>query len=253
MKKVLLVVLSLVVVIATVGFKAPTVKKENIPSRTGDCPQCGEVTTKPESTGTKQEQKKAVKSVEKSENFKKTEKEILKNNGNINLLLVNVIEDTTQATVTYKVTNSKNDLSILVYFVDFASNEVPLEQKMYAKEVEKGELLNFLWTMNDEEFINVNINKEGQILKNNKVYSVNEYMSEHKIALEEKANEITSRGSCEWAVGLLCAAGTAGACYGICGITAIVNVLGAAGCAVACSVIFGGGGCIVATQKICGK
>ncbi|MFJ7734618.1 putative immunity/bacteriocin fusion bifunctional protein [Lysinibacillus sp. NPDC097231] len=216
-----------------------------------NCEPCGKKTETPESTGTKQEQAQAVNVVEKSDKFKNTSQTIKDNNGKVKLLGVNVVEGRKQATVAYKVENANDGLSVITYFVDFSSQEVPLEQKMFANEVIKGELVNITWTMNDEDFLNVNINKDGMIEEGNNEYTLDQYLTKHEESLTKRAGEISTMSVCSWAVGLLCAAGTSWACYGLCGVAAIVNVLGGAGCAIACGIIFGGGGCIAAVETIC--
>ncbi|MGA3676021.1 putative immunity/bacteriocin fusion bifunctional protein [Lysinibacillus agricola] len=216
-----------------------------------NCEPCGKKTETPKSTGTEQEQAKAVNVVEQSDKFKNTAQEISDYNGKIELLGVNVIDGRKQAAVAYKVENAQDGLSVITYFVNFNSGEVPLEQKMFANEVIKGELVNITWTMNDEDFLNVNINKDGMIEEGNKEYTLNQYLTKHEENLTKRAGEISTMSVCSWAVGLLCAAGTSWACYGLCGVAAIVNVLGGAGCAVACGIIFGGGGCIAAVETLC--
>ncbi|HBG5346762.1 TPA: hypothetical protein KQG29_004226 [Clostridioides difficile] len=261
MKRMFLVALSLVIMVTAVGFAPSNIMKSNAQGFyglfkgskevSGDCEQCKEINSKkPESTGTKQEQRKAIASIEESSAFKTTKNEILKNDGKIELLAVNVVEGTTQATVGYKVRNIDNGLSVLVYIVDFSSKEIPLEEKIYAKEVKKGEEFNLLWMMNNEEVLNVNMNKDGKVIQGNKEYTLSEFKNNNEF--KERYDNITSRGSCHWVMNILCGTGGAVACYGVCGVTAIVNVLGAAGCAAACGLI-GAVGCGAATAKVCGK
>jgi len=40
--------------------------------------------------------------------------------------------------------------------------------------------VNITWTMNDEDFLNVNINKDGMIEEGNNEYTLDQYLTKHE-------------------------------------------------------------------------
>ncbi len=216
-----------------------------------NCPVCkqGEVDLP---KGTPQEQNQAKALIYGSKEFKKTKKEIQANDGKLlkNKTIIYIL-DNKQGVITFPVKDAKNGLTTVNYFFDLNKKEIGLEQKLYFKEI--GEKLGqFKWVLNNKTFVDVKFNEDGNfILDDGREISPQEYFKEKQ---EELSSDVSTQASaCEWAVGLLCAAGSISLCTGLCVAGgAVANIIGVTACNWACGMLVGGATCIGVTDAICG-
>ncbi|MGF9853517.1 putative immunity/bacteriocin fusion bifunctional protein [Bacillus paramobilis] len=251
-KRVLSVVLMLALVIVSFSTQsfvsAKTATNVDIP--TTKCPSCQKPDGSkeiPKSSGNIQDQKKAISTVFKSKQFKKTSKEI--KNFKRKDIIVNVITDDGQAVVGIPVNRDSNGLTLVSYMVNFKTNEIGLEQKFYVQDAENDKV-NFKWVANDSEVINVLITKDGKMIDSNgKEYSADEYLKIKKNEIEKNLVP-SSKSLCTWAVGLMCAAAGIIDCYYVCIDKALTDFLGGLGCSLVCGLIWEVG-CVIAVSKVC--
>lgn len=132
----------------------------------------------------------------------------------------------------------------LIYYMDSSYNVLLQDKK--ENTLLANDSMNIKWTMDNDEFLDVTINKNGTLEYKGKLYS-----NEKEFVKEFLNGKVQNRGACEFVMSLLCGAGGGAGCYGICAIEAVVTRIGALGCAVACGLI-ASVGCYAATERICG-
>jgi len=188
---------------------------------------------------------RVTEQIEKTPEFTAMTNYATETNATVELLAINIADDTSKAVVTYRVAGEVDGF-VTNFWIDYDVNKLFAVQQYFVQQIAT-DVVNFRVVVNDEEILNIDINSDHNVIMSD---GTEIYYADYMEQLEAEGI-LSTLGLCEGAMAVLCGAGGGAACYGLCGITAIVNVLGGLGCAIACGLI-ASVGCYAATCAVCG-
>ncbi|SDI81794.1 halocin C8-like domain-containing protein [Alteribacillus bidgolensis] len=215
-----------------------------------DCPDCTvdpKNLEEPQSTGTEEEQQKAIEITENSSEFQSTSRTLNQRQYNEKLFTVNVEKDENayQAVTTYQAKKGKKTV-VSQYFVDLEDERLILKRSYDVKQLNDN-MAKLKLTVDDNVIYDVKLKDDQVITKDGHTYDGQDF-------IEKKTEEINSQVKasfwCEYIVGALCGGAGAAGCWAAAAALGITTGVGGVSLAVICGMI-GAVGCTATVSYVC--